>query len=252
MNNKLNSTFTGRADPIFVVRHAHSLGQADPSTYKTIGDKKLPITEIGHAQAISAADYLRALFVNSNLGNAEIIHSECLRTTETAEDIAKVLLESVDINQLVDGRINKQEFGLFDGLLTKKERAQTLPELAEKYENDFKVLGPLKVAPPGGESLQEVIDRVRFFLQDTALRKGPKIIVTHGLQALCIQKVLENKSDEWLFEQQDSISNCAIRVFNRNAQGQYKSECIYDGDHRNAIPHVQELGTSSGSAEYRP
>lgn len=225
--DSIRPPFHGNADPILVVRHGQSIGQINPDAYRTVGDHKLPLTQLGHIQAIETGVVLENYLKGSEYKTAQIIHGGGVRLVETARDI-RATLRSGKLIQ--DDRFNKQRFGLFDGLLTNAQRQAAYPAFFETYKTNLESDGAFHVKPPEGESISDLVERVSAGLHDLAEIDGPKIIVTHGLPFLAIQLILENRSNDWLLKSQDSIQNCAVRLFNRQADGSYRGSKITAGD----------------------
>ena len=108
------------------------------------GGQDLPLAPIGLLQAQALAGEL------AERGGTElIIASPLLRTQQTAEQVAKVI--GVDIE--TDADFAECAFGEWDGL-TFAEVQAGWPDLVDEW------LRSTKVAPPGGESLDEVKFRV--------------------------------------------------------------------------------------------
>lgn len=199
-----------RSNPLIFLRHAQSEGQITPSLYRTKGDKNLALTDLGTQQAQTIGKHLADIFHKAGWAKPLIISAESLRTRATAEEVRKAF----DLSDItIDARINKQSFGKFDGLLTSADKEAALPELYHAYKDEKQTLGPLKVRPPEGESINDVIERVRNFLQDAAQYGRPVIAATHGLQMLCAEKIAEDLSDEWLLDMQDSTKNVETLTF---------------------------------------
>ena len=199
--------------PLIFIRHAQSEGQINPSLYKTKGDQHLDLTETGQKQSIAAGKTLKKLFHDASWPKPAITAANATRTRATSQALRDILgTNHVTINPLLD----KQNFGLFDGLLTAQELKDTLPDLYEAYRQNLQTDGPLHVRPPQGESIADVIERVSTFLRDISHEKSPIIACTHGMQILCAEKLLTRKSDAWLLEHQDSVPNVALTIFHPN------------------------------------
>lgn len=200
-----------RDAPVIFVRHAQSEGQITPSLYRTKGDKNLDLTEAGTEQAQKLAEHLVSVFNKARWGEPVIFSGESLRAQSTARPIQNALgLDDI----VLDPRINKQSFGLFDGLLTGAEKREALPDLYAAYKAQEQEVGKINVTPPEGESIHDVIERVRAFLQDADdVENCPIIAVTHGLQMLCADKIINDLDDAWLLDAQDSIANVETLIF---------------------------------------
>ena len=121
-----------------------------------------PLTETGRRQASSAAQRLVKLD-----DIAAVVSSPLGRARETAEAVASAIgAEAV----VVDGLI-ETDFGAWEGL-TFTEAAERDPELHRRWLSDT------SVAPPGGESFDEVHRRVRRARNDLiSEHAGTNIVV---------------------------------------------------------------------------
>lgn len=75
---------------LFIVRHADS-------DYSSSADHERPLSELGHHQAIQAAQFIKN---NINQGSIQIISSDALRTLSTAESIQSALEQSSLIHSI--------------------------------------------------------------------------------------------------------------------------------------------------------
>jgi broad specificity phosphatase PhoE len=97
---------------------------------------------------------------------ARVYASPMRRARQTAEALG---LE----NPALDGRLMEQNWGRWEGL----SRAEIL---ARDGEDAFARAGlKLRFRPPGGESTEELHDRVAAFLKDVARQERDAIAVTH-------------------------------------------------------------------------
>ncbi len=137
---------------LFVVRHGRTtanasgllLGRADP-----------PLDDTGRLQAQQIASVLPS--------DATVIASPLQRTRQTAEAV------SSDVR--FDDRLLELDYGEFDLVPVAQIPAATWDEWRRNPS----------FAPPGGESLAALADRVGAFLDDIAplARQGHVVIVTH-------------------------------------------------------------------------
>jgi len=104
-----------------------------------------PLTEVGRGQVAAAAQRMAKVE-----DVAAVVSSPLGRARETADAVASVLGVEVVV---VDGLI-ETDFGAWEGL-TFSEAAERDPELHRRWLSDT------SVAPPGGESFDEVHQRVR-------------------------------------------------------------------------------------------
>ena len=124
------------------------------------------LNEVGRRQAGVAARYLA-----QRGGIAAVISSPLQRAYDTASAAAKAL--GLDVT--VDDDLIETDFGAWEGL-TFAEAAERDPELHRRWLRDT------STTPPGGESFDEVLHRVR--------RARDRIIVEHeGATVLVVSHV---------------------------------------------------------------
>ena len=146
---------------VMLVRHGateHSLAKR----FSGSGGADLPLAEIGHHQARSAAALVAAR------GGADVIvSSPLLRTRETANAISAEL----DVPVIVLDDLRECAFGEWDGF-TFRESRERWPEHVDKW------LASPHVAPPGGESFADVATRVVDALSHiTTTYSGQRVVV---------------------------------------------------------------------------
>ena len=131
----------GTPTQLLLLRH----GQTALSVERRYSGRGNPeLTELGRRQATAAARYLA-----QRGGIAAVISSPLQRAYDTATAAAKAL--GLDVT--VDDDLIETDFGTWDGL-TFAEAAERDPDLHSRWLRDT------ATAPPGGESFDEVIERV--------------------------------------------------------------------------------------------
>jgi probable phosphoglycerate mutase len=130
------------------------------------GGADLPLTGLGRRQALAAAEAVRAAG-----GVDAVVCSPLRRTRETAEVVA----ESLGLGVRVDDGWTEVSFGAWDGL--------TAAEVADRWPEEHRAwLASTSVAPPGGDSLDDLTRRVRV-ARDRLLARSPRrrvLVVTHA------------------------------------------------------------------------
>jgi probable phosphoglycerate mutase len=138
-------------DPLVltVLRHGVTVATLD-RRFAGSGGADHPLTEVGRAQVAAAAEEL------VGRGGADVlVCSPLLRTQQTAEIAGRAL----GLEQTVVPGLRECAFGEWDGL-TFAEVAQRWPDLMASW------LADPSVAPPGGESLQQLYERVGAALDE--------------------------------------------------------------------------------------
>jgi ribonuclease H / adenosylcobalamin/alpha-ribazole phosphatase len=149
----------GTPTTLILLRHGvtdHTLGRM----FSGSGGANPPLNAEGEDQARRAGDWLRqwrAVGTDAQLSDTIVaVHSSpLLRCQQTAAIVAERLGHAVD----VDDDLAEADFGEWDG--------RTYPEVQERWPDEFAAwIGSTAVAPPGGESIDDVAVRA-----DAALRR---------------------------------------------------------------------------------
>ncbi len=146
---------------LMLIRHGatrHSLAKR----FSGAGGADLPLAEIGHHQARTAA-----ALVESRGGADVIVSSPLLRTRETSQAIA----DRLGVDVVVRDAFRECAFGEWDGL--------TFAEARDRWPDELDAwLASVHFAPPGGESFAQVAERVRKGLaQLTQEYAGQRVVV---------------------------------------------------------------------------
>lgn len=150
---------------IYFVRH----GETAWNTERRLqGRMDSPLTELGRAQAAgNAATLLEAVpnvtalpFVSSPLGRAR-----------TSMEIIREQLGLARDGYDVDDRLAELSFGDWEGMTAREIRSKA-PDAWTAYE-----ASRWTIVPPGGESYQQLIDRLRSWLNEL---RGDIVVVAHG------------------------------------------------------------------------
>ncbi|MGE2730329.1 bifunctional RNase H/acid phosphatase [Mycolicibacterium vaccae] len=132
----------GAPTRLLLLRH----GQTELSVDRRYSGRGNPaLTELGVRQADAAARYLAAAG-----GIEAVVASPLQRAYDTAAAVAK----AIDLDVEVDEDLIETDFGAWEGL-TFDEAARRDPELHRRWLRDT------GVAPPGGESFDDVAERIR-------------------------------------------------------------------------------------------
>ena len=155
---------------LLLIRH----GQTDWNREgRYTGQSDIPINERGKEQARQVAAQLQEMPPDV------IISSDLIRARTTAEIIAA----PYNLPVHTDPRLREIDQGVWEGM--------TFSDIKAKYAAEFaaRSADPLSVAPPGGETVGQVRERVLAAVTDITRRHAGKrvAIVAHGL-ALAIIK----------------------------------------------------------------
>jgi ribonuclease H / adenosylcobalamin/alpha-ribazole phosphatase len=123
-----------------------------------------PLTETGVRQAVAAAKRLASAGIDA------IVASPLQRTVRTAEEVAAV----TGVPVLTDEGFRETDFGAWEGL--------TFAEVRERWPSEVTTwLADPSVAPPGGESFDQVSERVSAALRRILAERAHQtvLIVSH-------------------------------------------------------------------------
>jgi len=134
-----------------------------PTGWNTLGriqgHTDIPLSDEGLAR-------MRGLLPPPSFAQARAFASPLLRARQTAEALGLA-------DPILDARLMEQNWGRWEGL----SRAEIL---ARDGEDAFMRAGlALRFRPPGGESTEELHNRVAAFLKDVARENGDAIAVAH-------------------------------------------------------------------------
>jgi len=142
---------------LFLVRHGETPGNRE---MRYLGTRDEPLSPLG----VEQADLLAAALAPLPLG--AVYASPLRRTADTARPIAAARGLAVH----VEPRLREQAFGAWEGLTRAEVLAAGGGDALQGWEAD------LGSAPPGGESLQAVQERVLSLVHDLASAHGGRQI----------------------------------------------------------------------------
>ena len=151
----------GEPTATLLLRH----GQTPMSVQKRYaGLTDAPLTDTGVRQAVAAAKRLESAGIDA------IVASPLQRTVRTAEEVAAV----TGVPVLTDEGFRETDFGAWEGL--------TFAEVRERWPSEVTTwLADPSVAPPGGESFDQVSERVTAALHRILAERAHQtvLIVSH-------------------------------------------------------------------------
>ena len=147
---------------VILVRHGEALGVSG----RCIGQTDVPLSDAG----ASAVRELGAAMRGSFTVPARMVSSDLLRCTASAE----ILAASLGMSFTTDRRLREANFGEWDGKTWDELERDDGLRLSE-WMRDWTT-----ATPPGGESVPDLLDRVRRVLEEW--RSGEELIlaVTHA------------------------------------------------------------------------
>ena len=157
---------------IYLIRHGQTV-DSEEKKYK--GHIDVPLSEEGAEQARRLGEYMTGMLVDGSHpanGLDNVFCSDLSRAVSTAEYISW----SFGLKPHVMPEIRERNFGRWEGMTFDEIRAE-YPEEFDAWEDD-----PLKFSPVGGESTEDVRDRIMpAFNEIIRSNHGKHIaIVAHG------------------------------------------------------------------------
>ena len=161
---------------IILVRH----GQTDWNRENRIqGGLNIPLNARGKEEARAIALKLAHITIHY------IYSSKLSRAYATAVEIAKFH----KIKVITDSRLNELGQGKWEKMRVAEVR-RLYPDLYLRWEKN-----PTLVTPPGGESINEVFQRVEeFWIENILAKKGTGVIVAHKIINALIKSILKKES----------------------------------------------------------
>ncbi|TSD62803.1 histidine phosphatase family protein [Aeromicrobium piscarium] len=155
---------SNEATTLILVRHGVT-GLTERKAFSGSGGEDPELTAAGHEQAVRAADWLAAR------GEVDaVVTSPLRRTRQTAEHVAG----RFGVRALVEEDLMETSFGDWDGF--------TFGEIRERWPAELTAwLASTDIAPPGGESFEEVATRVERARERLVSRFAGQtvVVVTH-------------------------------------------------------------------------
>ena len=199
---------------IYVLRHAQSQGNVNPSLYQTMFNPEIPLSVDGEDEALQAAKLINE---NSTTGPFAIFSSTYLRSVQTAEIIGGVLGKR-NVKQNIF--LGERKYGEQEGC---NDVDDFNPRPMERYA--YEKAGHIAYTPVRGESLLDVQMRVALFvLQQDSFRFVPAaVIVSHASTCLMFHAYFTGE----LPTLESKWKNCEIRKYTHPVE--LSSRFTYEG-----------------------
>ena len=182
---------------LLLVRHGQTIWNADR---RAQGHADIALNETGKQQAILVG---RAL---SSRSIGKVVSSDLIRASETAKVIAQATNSQLEFSK----SLREQNFGDWEGL---DYREIGFKFRSAKVENHL-------VRPPGGESKQDVWDRLTPIVEQVKSSMFDTVIVSHGgVTALLMTRLLGGTSD---MAASFKFGNASITELERMRDGRFK------------------------------
>jgi broad specificity phosphatase PhoE len=210
-------------DVITLVRHGESVANvADAEAHRLDAerldlkarDADVELSPTGRDQAEALRDWLADA---DPTRRPDVVISSPFRR---AADTARIAVERLDLEVLLDERLRERSLGIFDGLTGRGIRAEH-PHEAEQRSK----VGKFYYAPPSGESWADVVLRVRSLLGD--LRhgfEGARVwMFTHQAVIMSFRYVLEGLDEARLLDIDETsrVANVSLSTWVRKDDGMH-------------------------------
>jgi len=203
---------------LLLIRHGETAWNAE---HRIQGQLDIPLSPQGILQSAQLAEFLADEPISA------IYSSELSRAWLTAAPLAARL----GLEVIAEPRLRERSFGIFEGL--------TLDEIAERHPDEFREWRARHLAwrPHGGESGQQLIDRVLGAVTDiTAKHAGQSVVlVSHGGVLDVVYRTAREL--EWHAPREHQMLNAAVNRL--TASG---SPLLLVIDRWSDIAHLQETG----------
>jgi broad specificity phosphatase PhoE len=193
---------------IFVMRHAESLEDIDKTAYERLADENMPLSDLGVKQAEAFALSFGGLLPEGS--RLCIYTSSSTRVCQTAEIIDKSLSMRISIIRETDLRLRKQNWG--DVTIHNRTEIER-----ERYR-----IGMLRYKFPGGESGNELLERLTVFSQDLLARMenisvDNILIINHGFEMRVFLMAFLGWNEEY-FETLAHPAHCELKRLQINSK----------------------------------
>ena len=180
-----------RKTQLLLIRHGETAWNAE---HRIQGQLDIPLSPPGMLQSARLAECLASEPIDA------VYSSELSRAWLTAAPLAARL----GLEVIAESRLRERSFGLFEGL--------TLDEIAARYPAEFAQWRARDLAwrPDGGESGQQLIDRVLSAAADVVARHAGQtvVLVSHGGVLDVVYRTA--RALEWQAPREHQMLNAAI------------------------------------------
>ncbi len=172
---------------IYFVRHGQTTWNIE---YKICGATDIPLTELGHEQAIQLGREVR----KQGLQIDEILYSPLVRAADTAKHISEI----TGIPTRMEPRLKEQNFGKYEA-----QRGETIREAKTHFIDHYE----------GGESMLRVAQRIYNLLdeiREEADHKTYMLVAHNGIARVVNSYFFDMTNEEYAAF---GVDNCEIRRY---------------------------------------
>lgn len=185
---------------IYIIRHGESMATLDPTLFSRTDPRKVPLTQWGYEQAVETGQHISELY--SNNAHSRKLKVYCAphdRIVQSKDGFLQGMDAKVISSVTVDSLLREREHGDFDGL-TRDQQYELRPDIVSKLESTNSE-ERYATRMPNGESLKDVHDRMKEFLQKLRSDVSPNedvVIITHGGNCRALEDNLIHHEASWI------------------------------------------------------
>ncbi len=220
---------------LYIMRHGESMATLDPTLYGRADPVNVPVSEWGHEQALESGQALKGHFDAIGLEDVKptIYFSTHHRIAQTKDALIEGLGADVEVTAIAEPLLVERHHGEFDGLNSQAQEAYNKEIFDKLHYGSSEERYTTKM--PGGESLQDVADRLDAFLdkvRDTHQPDDVVIIVTHGGNCTSLEQKINHAKASWIEPKFDVPKTGDIIEADTDLLKPAPSETIIDGKQR--------------------
>jgi broad specificity phosphatase PhoE len=179
---------------LYIVRHGQTAWNIEG---KAQGHTDIPLDPTGQAQAAGLARAFEGVQLD------RVISSDLLRAKETAEAFGLSVETRPDLRE--------RSFGEWEG----RDYVSMMNDLEARAEAAG--VTRLHVRPPGGESFQDVWNRIGPFVEELKQAEDNTLVVCHGaMKAVLLARLMDGNLETC---RAFRFKNCAVTEFERRHEG---------------------------------
>ncbi len=205
---------------IFLLRHARSTANVDPTVGLTVPDHMIPLVDpLTDEEALAAGRIIHRFGVDAS--SVCSWSSSFLRCRQTEGIVLDAAFGSAkeNVRSRESFLLREQDFGDWDGLTD--EQIQERDALRwDKRRRALDTLGIFYFRYPNGESRAEVVERMSIFIGKIhRSRYRTHLVFLHGVTQRAFRMAWMNRSVAW-FEAEQNPENASVLVIERDPETQ--------------------------------
>lgn len=169
---------------LVVLRHGQSIWNVEQ---RFTGSTNVPLTPEGEQQARRAGQLLRQQGFQF-----DVVYTSALERSQHTARLALEALGAPDVETIARPALNERRFGVLEGL--------KFAEAAERYGSQWGEPWLWGLRPDGGESLEDLVERLRPFCDNELLEAvrggGRALVVAHGNTIRALDYILRGEAAE--------------------------------------------------------